>query len=58
MEEANAKRKALAEKWDRMMQPIRERYAEQLQEIESSKRIFFRYEHPDLVREGIVWSGS
>lgn len=41
-----------------MMQPIRKKYAKQLAQIESSKRQFFRYEHPDLVREGIVFENS
>jgi hypothetical protein len=50
-----AERRQQAEAWDRMMQPIRKKYAKELAQIESRKRQFFRYEHPDLVREGIVF---
>lgn len=53
-----ADRRKQAAQWDRMMQLIRERYAAQLRQIESSKQQFFRYEHPDLVREGIMFEGS
>lgn len=45
-------------RWEKMMKPIRKKYAKQLAQIESNKRQFFRYEHPDLVREGIVWQGT
>lgn len=44
--------------WEKVMAPIRERYKAELDEIERKKpktREFFRYEHPDLVREGIEW---
>lgn len=44
--------------WEQMMQPLRQKYAKELAAIKACERQFFRYEHPDLVREGIVWSGS
>ena len=53
--------KMLANKWDSIVGPIRERFKEELAEIERRKpkpREFFRYEHPDLVREGIEWEGN
>ena len=50
--------KSMAIAWEQMMQPLRKKYAKQLKQNEANKRQFFRYEHPDLVREGIVWSGS
>ena len=46
--------KALEKQWDDFIAPIRERHAGELERMEKSKREFFRYEHPDLVREGIV----
>ena len=52
-------RKHLADQWDRIMQPIRERYEKQIREVQERKvQQYFRYEHPDLVREGIVFEGS
>ena len=48
----------LIDKWESIMKPIRERYKAELDEIERRKpktREFFRYEHPDLVRDGIEW---
>jgi hypothetical protein len=59
------KQKAIA-KWNRFIEPIRERYQEELdrlEEIEKQERTqkeqpareFFQYEHPDLVREGICF---
>ena len=51
----------LIDKWESIMKPIRERYKAELDEIERRKpktREFFRYEHPDLVREGIEWKGN
>lgn len=50
-----ADRRQQAIRWEHMMAPLRKKYAKQLQAIEANKRQFFRYEHPDLVREGIVW---
>ena len=47
--------------WDDFASPIRERYKAELDEIERREpkpREFFRYEHPDLVREGIEWKGN
>jgi hypothetical protein len=41
--------------WEKMMQPLRKKYMKQLRQIEENKRQFFYYEHPDLVREGIVF---
>lgn len=54
---------ARAERWDAFVKPIRVQFAEELQKIETirrqqEKREFFRYEHPDLVREGIVFCGT
>ena len=54
-ETALTDRRQQAVRWEKMMQPIRKKYAKQLAQIESNKRQFFRYEHPDLVREGIVF---
>ena len=48
----------LAAQWDAAMEPIRKRYAEYLKRIQPRKKEYFRYEHPDLVREGIVFEGS
>ena len=53
-------RQMLINKWNKMVEPIRERFKEELAEIERRKpkpTEFFRYEHPDLVREGIVFEG-
>ena len=50
--------KNIAVAWERMMQPIRKKYAKQLAVIKNNERQFFRYEHPDLVREGIVFESS
>lgn len=54
-EKTIAELKKRAAQWDIMMQPLRQKYAKQLAQIESNKRQSFRYEHPDLVREGIVF---
>ena len=43
--------------WEKMMQPLRKKYMKQLRQNEENKRQFFYYEHPDLVREGIVFEG-
>ena len=49
-------RKHLADKWDRIMVPIRQRYEKQIREVQEKKaQQYFRYEHPDLVREGIAF---
>ena len=52
----------LISRWESIMAPIRERFKTELAEIErkkeANKRAFFRYKHPDLVREGIVWKGN
>jgi hypothetical protein len=48
-------RKRMASKWDSIMAPIRRRYQQEIQEAKNRKREYFQYEHPDLVREGIVW---
>lgn len=53
-----ASRRQQAVRWKKMMQPIRKKYAKQLENIKVNERRFFRYEHPDLVREGIVFEGS
>lgn len=60
-----AKQKAIA-KWDAFIKPIRKQFKkelERLKQIEEEEKIrqaqqvreFFRYEHPDLVREGICF---
>lgn len=60
-----AKQKAIS-KWDAFIKPIRKQFEkelEQLQQIEEEEKIrqaqqvreFFRYEHPDLEREGICF---
>lgn len=61
--------KKMAAQWNEFIAPIRLRYAAQLSEIfgtdiegqaarETKKREVFRYEHPDLEREGISWGES
>ena len=63
-----AKQKAIS-KWDAFIKPIRKQFEkelEQLQQIEEEEKIrqaqqvreFFRYEHPDLEREGIVFNDN
>lgn len=44
----------MKKQWDEFITPIRERYFGNNAE---HKREFFQYEHPDLVREGILWTG-
>jgi hypothetical protein len=44
----------IAQKWDEIMEPIRKRYRSQLLAAKREEGVF-RYEHPDLVREGIVF---
>jgi hypothetical protein len=58
MQTSEEYKKKMAAKWDSIMAPIRERYAQSLREVEEKKTQYFRYEHPDLVREGIVFNGS
>ena len=49
-------RNHLADQWDRIMVPIRQRYEKQIREVQEKKaQQYFRYEHPDLVREGIAF---
>lgn len=46
-------------RWEKMMQPLRKKYAKELAGVKAQQeREFFRYEHPDLVREGIVFDPS
>ena len=55
-------------RWDNFVNPIRERFRNELEAVQNSAeeqprripkvRETFKYEHPDLVREGIVWIGS
>lgn len=48
-----------ARKWESIMQPIRERMSEENKAQKPQvQRDFFRYEHPDLEREGIVFVGN
>lgn len=49
-----------AEQWEKFAAPIRKRYAEEIADIHRKQELekmgaVFRYEHPDLVREGIVF---
>jgi hypothetical protein len=60
-----AKRKQYIDRWDRLVQPIRERYKEYLEAMNNpvteqpkqgtQVRETFKYEHPDLEREGICF---
>lgn len=55
--------KEAAANWDRCIGPIRKKYAKQIQAVQyqhqkATERQVFRYEHPDLEREGIVWAGN
>ena len=58
MNNSPAYQEELANQWDSFVVPIRERYARELREAQSKKRQFWKYEHPDLVREGIVFVGG
>ena len=51
-------RKSLEAEWDAIVTPIRQRYQAQLAEIRSRKKEYFRYEHPDLEREGICFTSE
>lgn len=53
---ANRRKQAL--RWEKMMQPLRKKYAKELANIKTYERQFWRYEHPDLQREGIVFESS
>lgn len=53
---ANRRQQAIL--WEKMMQPLRKKYAEQIANIKANEQRCFTYEHPDLVREGIVWTGT
>lgn len=49
----------LARRWEKLMGPIRERISEEYRtQKPQAQRDFFRYEHPDLEREGIVFESS
>lgn len=49
----------LVRKWEKFMGPIRERISEEHRtQKPQAQRDFFRYEHPDLEREGIVFNGQ
>jgi len=53
----------MAAEWERCIGPIREQYRDQIAAVIQKQRRqqvkeVFRYEHPDLVREGIVWQGK
>ena len=61
--------KKMQMQWDKFATPLRRRYKKELESIldglpivkepeppkEQIGKSFFRYEHPDLVREGIQW---
>ena len=45
--------------WDNLTGPLRKAYAEELQMVSDGRsKQYFRYEHPDLVREGILFIGN
>ena len=52
----------MAKKWEAGVGPIREQLRPVLDRLAKEKQYgsttVFRYEHPDLVREGIVFEGS
>lgn len=55
--------RSLAKQWDEFITPIRERFREYLDNPPpppekpkaTNTKEYFRYEHPDLQKEGIVW---
>lgn len=52
-----------AARWDAFVNPIREQHNKTLERLQEEKRqaakvTVWRYEHPDLVREGIVFESS
>lgn len=56
-------KKRFVEEWDSLVGPIREKYRDTLKRIaaekeKAGKKQYFQYEHPDLVREGIVFDGK
>jgi glycyl-tRNA synthetase alpha subunit len=63
-----AERQQYIDRWDRLVQPIRERYKEQLEAMnnpvteqpkqEPQVMEAFKYEHPDMEREGIVFAAT
>lgn len=65
--ESNEKiKQEMAEKWERGVGPIREKLRPQIDaqirkqaiEAEKNRHVVWRYPHPDLVKEGIVFAGS
>lgn len=62
----------MAKQWDKFIIPIRKRFAKELECIREGKpiitepeppedqigKVFFQYEHPDLIREGIIFVGG
>ena len=58
MQLCEAYRRKLAAQWDAVMEPIRKRYRMQIAEEKANEKEYFRYEHPDLVREGIVFEST
>lgn len=53
-------RKKLVRQWDEFITPIREQYTDWKppEPPKPKAKEYFRYEHPDLIREGIVWTGE
>lgn len=55
-------RKQLEERWDRCVGPFREKHRKEIEAIRnrdsSTVRQYWRYEHPDLVREGLTFLPS
>lgn len=63
---------AMEIQWNKFVSPIRKRYKKELDSIldgdpivkqpeppkEETGKVFFQYEHPDLIREGIVFVGG
>lgn len=68
-EQRSSAMRACVKQWDKFIIPIRKRFEKELECIREGRpieiepeppkeqigKVFFRYEHPDLVREGIVW---
>jgi hypothetical protein len=50
--------RSMVKAWEEMIRPLRKKFAKELANMKTCERQFFRYEHPDLVREGIVFEGT
>lgn len=59
---AQAQLREAADRWERCVGPIRKKYEKEIRAILRQEAIDaecqrFQYEHPDLVREGVVFHG-